>query len=170
MVHIGYFLLLLLCISANIIDGMSTTIIKAGTQLPGSYLPMIDQENDTGSDTEKFLKRENIFAPLNPIVTVDETIFYNTTQHTQPQQSSRGGLEIMPQQPIPQNFLADDEYTPEFDRKYFPSLESCDESDETESPTSSEDEYSTDSSDETGSPSSSDDEYKSLFSRKLDNQ
>ena len=170
--------------------------IQARRQLPGSYLPMIDQENDPGSDTEEFLKfvgypdqyrktntppptsdlsrqqteeqqkNTNRIASLrkrknteikteycimvnsssgknfislshnNPdhqIVTVDQKKFYDTTkleQHTQPQQSSRGGPEIMPQQLIPQNFLTGDNHSIVSGQKYFSSSESYDTDDE----------------------------------------
>ena len=176
--------------------------IQARRQLPGSCLPMIDQENDPGSGTEEFLKfvgypdqyrKTNTPPPTsdlsrqqteeqqknteikteycimvnsssdknfislshnNPdhqIVTVDKKQFYDTTKLEQPTQ---------PQQSIPQNFLTDDNHSIVSDQKYSSSSESYNASDE----------YSTDSSDETESPMSSDDEYSTPSYRKFDDQ
>ena len=82
MVRIGYFSLLLVFISANIIDGMDIPMFEEWpTQLPSPYLllnsqmiddlpnsqmiddlpnlPTIDQENDPDSGTDEFLESED---------------------------------------------------------------------------------------------------------------
>ncbi len=63
MVHIGYFLLLLLCISANIIDGMEFGVSKKiklepSLQLPETSLAMTDFSYFT-TDDDNLWKREN---------------------------------------------------------------------------------------------------------------
>ena len=177
MVHIGYCSLLLLCISANIIDGMEFGVskeikLKSSLQLPETSLAMTNFSYFT-TDDDNLWKRENsaqssTFDFFRASINIDnqslsgmEPMFEekfahkpdnsyqdDTTQNITPLlqkfvPTTKFDKHTQPQQPIPQNFLADDEYTPDFDRKYFPSLESCDESDETGSPSSSDDEYST---------------------------